>query len=91
MALILPSEGGADRQFGARRFVAVLYPLLVLAGVVFIIVGVAAVVGFVVATARNSERYAESLQPPDDLRRADESSNPTGGSPNGGTIWPDNR
>jgi len=63
----------------------------VLVPVLFAGVFIAVVVGFVVATARNSDRYAESLRPPDDLRRADESSNPSGGSPNGGTIWPDNR
>jgi hypothetical protein len=63
----------------------------VIVSIVFAGVFIAVVAGFVVATARNSERYAESLQPPDDLRRADQSSNPTGGSPNGGTIWPDNR
>lgn len=30
-----------------------------------------------------------SLQPPEDLRRAGETTDPSGGSPNGGNIWPD--
>jgi hypothetical protein len=61
----------------------------VLATIIFVGVFIAAVVGFVVASVRNADRYAESLQPPEDLRRADQSSNPSAGSPNGGSLWPD--
>lgn len=49
---------------------------------------VAVIVTFVVVAAWNVRRYAESFEPPDDLKRADESCDPTGGSPNGGWIWP---
>jgi len=62
----------------------------VLLAIAFAVLFIGSVVGFVVATARNADRYAESLQPPEDLRRAGEGSNPSGGSPNGGTIWGDN-
>jgi hypothetical protein len=44
---------------------------------------------FVWSTSRNIGRYRASLEPAPDLRRADDGdSDPTGGSPNGGTIWP---
>lgn len=58
--------------------------------IVLVAVSVAAVVAFIVVSAKNSHRYEESLRPPVDLRRADQQSDPTGGTPNGGTIWPDN-
>jgi hypothetical protein len=62
----------------------------VLLPIAFAVLFIGSVVGFVVATARNADRYAESLQPPEDLRRVGEGSNPAGGSPNGGGIWGDN-
>jgi hypothetical protein len=63
----------------------------VIAGLVFIAIAIAVVVGFVVVSVRNADRYAESLRPPPDLRRADQWSNPTSGNANGGSIWPDNK
>ena len=57
-------------------------------GFVFVAIGVLVVVGFIGASAWNSKRYSESLQPPEDLRRADTRPDPTGGAPSGGDIWP---
>lgn len=57
-------------------------------GFVFVAIGVLVVVGFIGASAWNSKRYSESLQPPEDLRRADTHPDPTGGAPSGGDIWP---
>ena len=57
-------------------------------GFVFVAIGVLVVVGFIEASAWNSKRYSESLQPPEDLRRADTRQDPAGGAPSGGDIWP---
>lgn len=56
--------------------------------VVFIVGAACVVILFLWVTARNARRYGESFQAPEDLRRADDSTDPTGGSPNGGWIWP---
>ena len=57
----------------------------------FVALGVLVVVAFVWASVRNSRNYEEFFQPPDDLKRADQRIDPTGGAPNGGSIWPDGR
>jgi len=57
----------------------------------FLAIGALAVIGFIWASVRSSRNYEESMSPPDDLKRADESWDRTGGAPPGGSIWPDNR
>lgn len=56
----------------------------------FVAFGALAVAGFVWASIRSTRRYEDSVSPPDDLKRADQSPGGTRGAPPGGSIWPDN-
>lgn len=56
--------------------------------IVFLVGALSVVATFLWPTARNARRYGASFEHPADLRRAGERTDPTGGSANGGGIWP---